>query len=69
MLKLGYEQSDRDHMMFVMANTGGKVVLLIYVDDIIIMGDDEVEIQRFELKIVSRIWHQIPRIAHIFLRY
>ena len=52
MLKLGYDQSDGDHTLFVKANTNGKVAaLLVYVDDIIITGDDEVEIQRLSQKL------------------
>ena len=52
MLKLGYDQSDGDHTLFVKANTNGKVAaLLVYVDDIIITGDDEAEIQRLSQKL------------------
>ena len=56
MLRLGYDQSDGDHTLFVKANTNGKVAaLLVYVDDIIISGDDEAEIQRLSQKLCEHV--------------
>ncbi|KAG8496181.1 hypothetical protein CXB51_009524 [Gossypium anomalum] len=41
MLKLGYKQSQGDHTLFVKHSTsGGVTTLLVYVDDIIVTGDD-----------------------------
>ncbi|KAK5846671.1 hypothetical protein PVK06_002968 [Gossypium arboreum] len=41
MLKLGYKQSQGDHTLFVKnSSSGGVTALLVYVDDIIVTGDD-----------------------------
>ena len=42
MLAMGYKQSQRDHTLFIMhSDSGGVIVLLVYVDDIIVIGNDE----------------------------
>ena len=44
MVGLGFKQSQGDHTLFVKHSvTGGVTVLLVYVDDIIVTGDDEEE--------------------------
>ena len=44
MTAMGYRQSQGDHKLFVKhSSLGGVTVLLIYVDDIIVTGDDEEE--------------------------
>ena len=41
----GYHQCQADHTLFVKANSGGKIaILIVYVDDIILTGDDLEEI-------------------------
>jgi hypothetical protein len=41
MLVLGYKQSQGDHTLFVKhCDSGGVCILLVYVDDIIVTGDD-----------------------------
>ena len=45
----GYHQCQADHTLFVKPNSGGKItILIVYVDDIILTGDDSDEI--FKLK-------------------
>jgi len=45
MKKLGYTQSQADHTLFVKRSTSGKrAILIVYVDDIVITGDDTQEI-------------------------
>ena len=44
MVSLGYKQSQGDHTPFIKHSQDGKLtLLLVYVDDIIIAGDDELE--------------------------
>jgi len=46
MIKLGYRQSQGDHTLFIRHSKTGKVTaLLVYVDDIIVTGDDSEEMQ------------------------
>ena len=52
LLKLGYNQSDGDHTLFVKVGIDGRmVVLLVYEDDIIITRDDTAEIQSLSQKL------------------
>lgn len=49
MLRIGYKQSQGDHTLFVKHSSNGKItILLVYVDDIIIAGDDVEEKRRFQ---------------------
>jgi hypothetical protein len=58
MVKFGYNQSNADHTMFYKHNMGKISILIVYVDDIVITGDDAEEImhlkghlaQEFEVK-------------------
>jgi len=44
MVSLGYQQSQGDHTLFIKHSLNGKLtLLLVYVDDMIIIGDDEIE--------------------------
>ena len=46
MVSLGYRQSQGDHTLFIKHSQDGKLtLLLVYVDDMIIAGDDEIEKQ------------------------
>jgi transposase InsO family protein len=57
-LKKGYCQSNADHTLFYKRNIGKITILIVYVDDIVITGDDHEEIahlkkhlaQEFEVK-------------------
>ncbi|XP_057478145.1 retrovirus-related Pol polyprotein from transposon TNT 1-94 isoform X6 [Actinidia eriantha] len=58
MLGFGYKQSHADHTMFIKKGAGKIIVLIVYVDDMIVTGDDVDEIlnlkcrlaQEFEIK-------------------
>ncbi|RDX96275.1 hypothetical protein CR513_21091, partial [Mucuna pruriens] len=44
MISLGYRQSQGDHTLFIKHSRDGKLsLLLVYVDDMIVTGDDEIE--------------------------
>ena len=46
MIAVGFKQSQGDHTLFFKhSKTGGVTILLVYVDDIIVTGDDEQEIE------------------------
>ena len=46
MIAVGFKQSQGDHTLFFKrSKTGGVTILLVYVDDIIVTGDDEREIE------------------------
>ena len=45
----GYQQGQSDHTLFFKQAEGGKkTILIVYVDDIILTGDNEVEIERLK---------------------
>ena len=44
MLGFGYCQSNADHTLFLKKNGNSITALIIYVDDMILTGNDEVEI-------------------------
>ena len=49
MLRINYHPSQRDHTLFIKHNSFGKLMaLIVYVDDIIVTGNDEEEIQRLK---------------------
>ena len=60
----GYRQSQGDHTLFIKhLATGGMATLLVYVDDIIVVGNDEKEkqdlkqclIKEFQIKELERL--------------
>nr|KYP41064.1 Retrovirus-related Pol polyprotein from transposon TNT 1-94 [Cajanus cajan] len=64
MTSLGYKQSQGDHTLFIKHSvSGGVTILLVYVDDIIVSGDDKREQQllseclatEFEIKTLGRL--------------
>lgn len=49
MTTLGYKQSQGDHSLFIRhSNLGGVIALLVYVDDIIVTGNDEGEMENLK---------------------
>jgi hypothetical protein len=64
MMAMGYRQSQGDHTLFIKHSpSGGVTALLVYVDDIIVTGDDDKERQilsqclakEFEIKALGRL--------------
>ena len=48
-LKLGYKQGQADHTLFVKKSHAGKMtILIVYVDDIILSGNDMEELQNLK---------------------
>lgn len=44
-----YSQSEADHTMFYKHSTNGKIaILIVYVDDIILIGDDNTELENLK---------------------
>ena len=46
MLKLGFSQSNADHTLFYKRCGGKLTILIVYVDDIVIIGDDDQGIEK-----------------------
>lgn len=44
MLKSGYKQAQADHTLFVKIQSSQVIVLIVYVDDIIVTGNDAAEV-------------------------
>nr|KYP52093.1 hypothetical protein KK1_026003 [Cajanus cajan] len=58
MVSLGYRQSQGDHALFIKHSSTGKLtLLLVYVDDMIIAGDDETKklTAQFEMKDLGKL--------------
>jgi len=53
MKKYGYTQSNSDHTLFLKRRLGKVTALIIYVDDMIITGDDVVEISRLQKQLAT----------------
>ncbi|KAK8938972.1 hypothetical protein KSP39_PZI010912 [Platanthera zijinensis] len=53
MHRFGYRQSNADHTLFFRINKGKLTVLIVYVDDIIITGDDKEEIEALKEKLAK----------------
>ncbi|MCI43341.1 copia-type polyprotein, partial [Trifolium medium] len=52
MKKQGYIQGQTDHTLFTKFSQDGKIdVLVVYVDDIVLTGDDTVEMRRVKEKL------------------
>ena len=48
MKKYGYRQGNADHTLFIKRKDGKVTLLIIYVDDMIVTGDDTMEIERLQ---------------------
>jgi Reverse transcriptase (RNA-dependent DNA polymerase) len=53
MKKLGYRQSDTDHTMFIQRKDGKICILIVYVDDIVLTGNDLVEMKRLKASLAK----------------
>jgi len=55
MISMGYRQSQSDHTLFIKHSQEGKLtLLLVYVDDMIVAGDDEHEKQILKEKLAAQ---------------
>ena len=55
MVSLGYQQSQGDHTLFIKHSQNGKLtLLLVYVDDMIITGDNEIEKQNLKERLAAQ---------------
>ena len=58
---IGFVISNADYSMYVKKTNAGLVVIVIYVDDLIITGDDKVQIANVKKKVCARyaakIWY------------
>ncbi|RDX60856.1 hypothetical protein CR513_60970, partial [Mucuna pruriens] len=55
MISLGYRQSQGDHTLFIKHSPNGKLtLLLVYVDDMIVTGDDEIEKLNLKEKLATQ---------------
>ncbi|KAM1210335.1 hypothetical protein ACFX2J_015748 [Malus domestica] len=48
MRKYGFRQSNSDHTLFLKCRMGKLTALIVYVDDMIVTGDDKEEISRLK---------------------
>ena len=53
MKKYGFQQSNFDHTLFLKHRQGKLTALIVYVDDMIIIGDDSEEITRLQEQLAS----------------
>ena len=52
MKDLGYNQGQPDYTLFVKKNKSGQqAILIVYVDDVVITGDDEMEIENLKKRL------------------
>jgi Reverse transcriptase (RNA-dependent DNA polymerase) len=51
MKSYNYQQGDSDHTIFFKKTKGKIAILIIYVDDMIITGDDSIEIEKLEKRL------------------
>ena len=54
MKKMEFKQSQGDHTLFIKKSRNGKItILIVYVDDIIITGDDFEEIEKLKKQLAK----------------
>ncbi|XP_020417302.1 uncharacterized protein LOC109948529 [Prunus persica] len=53
MKKFGYQQANIDHTLFIKHRAGKVTLLIIYVDDMIVTGDDTIEIEGLQKHLAS----------------
>jgi hypothetical protein len=64
-MQLNYKQSNADHTLFYKRRDGKLAILIVYVDDIVITGDDEEEIKMLKLHLAREF--EVKDLGH--LRY
>jgi Reverse transcriptase (RNA-dependent DNA polymerase) len=52
--RLGYRQSHADHTMFIQRKDGKICILIVYVDDIILTGNDLAEMKRLKASLAKK---------------
>ncbi|KAM1091216.1 hypothetical protein ACFX2J_018527 [Malus domestica] len=52
--EFGFQRSSADSSLFVCNGSGGKIIVLIYVDDLIVIGDSDAEIQSLKLALRNK---------------
>ena len=67
MKKYGYEQSNSDHTLFLKKREGKITCLIIYVDDMILTGDDEEEISKLRKNLFAEFEMKDLRLLKYFL--
>ncbi|XP_073102506.1 uncharacterized protein [Elaeis guineensis] len=50
-IQMGYKQSNTDHTLFFWHNKGKITVLIVYVDDIVVIGDDSEKIAHLKVQL------------------
>jgi Reverse transcriptase (RNA-dependent DNA polymerase) len=53
MKKIGYQQSNADHTMFIQRKGEKICILVVYVDDIVLTGNDSVEMKRLKASLAK----------------
>ena len=53
MRKLGYKQTDADYTLFIKQKLGKVTALIVYVDDMVVTGNDPSEIIALQRKVSS----------------
>ncbi|XP_073116145.1 uncharacterized protein [Elaeis guineensis] len=64
-IQMGYKQSNADHTLFFRHNMGKIAVLIVYVDDIVVTGDDSEEIAHLKAQLAQAF--EVKDLGH--LRY
>jgi Reverse transcriptase (RNA-dependent DNA polymerase) len=67
MIKEGYLQSNADHTMFIRRKRGKLCVLIVYVDDIVLTGNDIVEMKRIKSSLATEFEMKDLGPLHYFL--
>jgi hypothetical protein len=68
MRKYGFQQSNSDHTLFLKHHQGKVTTLIVYVDDMIITGDDKEEIARLQEQLATEFEMKNLRGLKYFLR-
>ncbi|KAA3484108.1 protein fluG-like [Gossypium australe] len=53
MVSFGYQQSNADHTLFIKHHKGKTTLLIVYIDNIIMTGDDREEMARLKKQLAQ----------------